>query len=55
MPIILVTWEAEIERIAIRNQPPQKVHKPHLNQWLGKVAYTCHPSYTGSINRRTAV
>jgi hypothetical protein len=21
--------------------------KPHLNQWLGMMAYTCHPNYSG--------
>jgi hypothetical protein len=30
MPIILVTWEAEIRRIVVPSQPRQKVYKTNL-------------------------
>jgi hypothetical protein len=29
--------------------------KPHLNQWLDVVEHTCHPSYSGSVNRMIEV
>jgi hypothetical protein len=52
MPVISVTWEAEIRRIVVLGQPRQKVnessplapssiHKPVL------VAQVCDPSYMG--------
>jgi hypothetical protein len=33
MPVILATWEAEIRRIVIRNQPWQVVHETTKKGW----------------------
>jgi hypothetical protein len=41
--LILATQETEARRIT---NPDKKFSRPHLNQWLGTVAYACHPSYT---------
>jgi hypothetical protein len=40
-PIILVTGEAKIRRIAVLARPPSQQKK------LGMVAHTCCPSYCG--------
>jgi hypothetical protein len=54
MPIVLTIQEAEIERIMVRSQPGQKIHKiPHLKQSkLGIVVHACHPGCMGSASRR---
>jgi hypothetical protein len=55
--VILATWKQEIRRIAVWSQPSQKVHKNRIsnNKKLGTVGHACHPSCTGSINKRTTV
>jgi hypothetical protein len=49
--VILAIWEAEIRRVTVGGQPKKKF----MSSWLGVVPYTCHPSYGGSVNRRTKV
>jgi hypothetical protein len=46
-PIFLATWEAEIRKITVGNQPVQKVHE-NLSQWkkLNMVVSICHHSYS---------
>jgi hypothetical protein len=44
--VILATWEAEIERNMVQDQPGKKFMRPPF-QWkknLGVVTYTCHPT-----------
>jgi hypothetical protein len=52
-PTILDTWEAEIGRIEVQDQPGQKAlpttSQPIKASCAG--AFACHPSYTGKINR----
>jgi hypothetical protein len=43
MPLILLTWEAEIRRIMVQSQPGEIVHhlllgKYPTQQWAGEVA-----------------
>jgi hypothetical protein len=45
-PVILAIWEVKIRRTVVPIQPGQKVHE---------TPSTCHPSYTGSTNRRITV
>jgi hypothetical protein len=45
--VILTTWVAEILRIMVQGQPGQKVHDPHLNQWLLVAVQVCCSSYIG--------
>jgi hypothetical protein len=33
--------------IKVQGQSGQKVSRPHLNQWLIRVACTCHPQLHG--------
>jgi hypothetical protein len=45
IPVILVTWEAEIGNIVKLASPGKAVARPHLNRKnLGRVSHTCHPS-----------
>jgi hypothetical protein len=55
-PVILATREV-IRRIMVQGQLGQKVHKTSSQpiKKLGMVEHSCHPSYAGSINRRTIV
>jgi hypothetical protein len=56
-PTILASWEVELRRILVREQPRQKVHETLSQQWYmpwGLVVCS-HPSYSGSINRRVNV
>jgi hypothetical protein len=39
-PVVLVTQEVEASW-------GSKFERPHLNQWLGVAAHTCHPRYAG--------
>jgi hypothetical protein len=43
----LLGWEAEIRRSRFKAIPGKKFVQLHLNQWLGEVAKTFHPSYEG--------
>jgi hypothetical protein len=51
MPVILVTWEAEIGRTMIPGQLQQKKFgRSHLNRKkLVVVAHTCHPAMVGNV------
>jgi hypothetical protein len=55
----LATWEMEIWKIIVQGQPDmnsqtKSLRRPILtNKKLGVVASIRHPSYMGSINRRT--
>jgi hypothetical protein len=50
MPVILTTWNVEIERMMVQGQLRQKkLVRLHLIQWLGAMVDTCHPSYGGEI------
>jgi hypothetical protein len=52
----LTTQEAEIRRIAVQDQPGQKVQaRLHFNQWLDSLVCACHPSQVGSRSRRTVI
>jgi ribosomal protein L31 len=31
----------------------KKFGRPHLNQWLDVIVYSCHPSYTGKHKQET--
>jgi hypothetical protein len=43
-------------RLQFKASQDKKLVRPHLNQKkLGVVLHSCHPSYTGSINRRIAI
>jgi hypothetical protein len=53
MSVILATWEVEIKRITVQDQPGKKFKRPHLNQWLG--AGGMRLSSPASTNRRSAV
>jgi hypothetical protein len=47
MPIFLASWEAEIKRITVLEQPKQKkkFHEtPSLQKKLAMVVHACHPS-----------
>jgi hypothetical protein len=50
MPVILAAWKAEIGKITAPGQPrhqhsqDKKVSETHLNQQVGTMAHTCHPS-----------
>jgi hypothetical protein len=57
MPIILATWEAEIQRITVLGQPEAKKKKnlgdPHLHlKKLDMVATLVISGTVGSLNRR---
>jgi hypothetical protein len=41
MPIILVTWEAEIRRITVQGQPKQIVHKTTISK-IARAKQTGH-------------
>jgi hypothetical protein len=43
LSVILATWKAEVRRIKAQGQAGQKVHKPHLNQWLGFMVCSSSP------------
>jgi hypothetical protein len=45
-PVILTPSKAEIGRITDPGQAGKKSARPHLNQYLGIMVYTHHPSYT---------
>jgi hypothetical protein len=56
MPVIPLTWEVNIERIAVGGQCRQKVSKSSISmKKMGMVVFACHPSYTGSISRKITV
>jgi hypothetical protein len=56
IPVILLTWEAEMGRITVRGQPEQKVHAISSKSIkAGRGAHACHPSYIGRVNRRIKV
>jgi hypothetical protein len=44
-PVILTTWDVEMEDPSSRLAKATKFPRPHFNQWLGVVAHVSHPSY----------
>jgi hypothetical protein len=50
--VIPATQESKIGRIEVRGQPRQKGRDPISTNKIDMVVCTCHPSYTGTINRR---
>jgi hypothetical protein len=56
MAVIPTSWKMEIEKIAVRGQPRQKVSKtPISTSKLGVVRQNSNSSYEGGIGRRIAV
>jgi hypothetical protein len=55
MPIILATWEAEIERIMVQGHARQNIISNFNFKKLSMVLYVCNPSYAGSRSRRIVV
>jgi hypothetical protein len=53
-PVILATWEVEIARIEVWDQPRQKVRAISTNK-LEVVVHACDPNYAGGIGRRITV
>jgi hypothetical protein len=49
MPVILDTQEVGSGGLWLEGK---KLVRPHLNNKLGMVVHTSHPSYTGGIGRR---
>jgi hypothetical protein len=39
MPVIVVTWEAEIKRIMVQSQPRQIVQRPYLKNTQHKMGW----------------
>jgi hypothetical protein len=50
MPAISATSEAELEFSL-----EKMFRRPHLNQELGMMAWVCHLSYAGNLNRKIKV
>jgi hypothetical protein len=50
MAVILATWEAEIRRIVVLDQPGKQLMRPHSQKNQGKVNCRC-----GSSNRVPAL
>jgi hypothetical protein len=56
MPVVPVTWKAQIRRIMVRVQPRgKKLARSISTNKLGMVTCTCHPSYARSINGRITI
>jgi hypothetical protein len=55
MAVILATWEIEIRRIVVQGQPGKSSQRPHLKGKKLGVVDTCHPSYSGNLNRKIMV
>jgi hypothetical protein len=53
--MILAAPKAEIVRIVVQGSLHKKLLRLHLTQKKTVVACSCHLSYLGSINKRTAV
>jgi hypothetical protein len=53
MPIIPVSWEAEIGKIMVQGQPEQNFSKilSISTNMVGMVAHICNPSNEGGISR----
>jgi hypothetical protein len=51
MSVILARREIEIRKMAVQDQPlpawAKSLPEPYLNQWLGAVVHTYHPSSAG--------
>jgi hypothetical protein len=56
MPVISATWEAEIRRIVVQDQPGQNISKIPSQQYKpGVVLHSFYPSYTGGIGKTIIV
>jgi hypothetical protein len=54
MPLIPATWEVDIRKITVLDQPGQKsYHDPIPTNKLGMVVSACHPSYSGDTGKRS--
>jgi hypothetical protein len=52
--LIPAIQEADIRRIVVSGHPGEKkknLLRPHFNQYLGMMVYTCHPRYVPGLNR----
>jgi hypothetical protein len=56
MPVIPATWEVDIRRIVVRDQPGQKVSNSHIsNKQAGCVSNVYNPSYEEGCGRKITV
>jgi hypothetical protein len=56
MTLIPATQEVEIGRIEVQSQPQQSVSQtPISTKKLSMVLNTCHPTYIGSISRKSTI
>jgi hypothetical protein len=54
MSVILATQEAKIRKMEFESSPG-KIQDPISTNKLDMLAHTCHPSYSGGVNRRIQV